>query len=165
MGRTPSSARCYAGRLLDTIDFLCERNPLAPPVSSGLGNPRELRGRLVKIMRGSGRQTINAAGRIGLAFVLLGLPFQPQALASLGGSFRETLVSGLERIESLAPTDPEVETPTAVATRSAVTEPAIPARRSARRRRGRAPPSASGRPPFRTAAGMRSAPGPGSGSN
>ena len=127
MGRTPSSARCYAGALLDTIDFLCERNPLAPPVSSGLGNPRELRGRLVKIMQGSGRQTINAAGRVGLALVLLGLPFQPQALASLGGSFRETLLSGLERIESLAPTDPETEIPTVVATRSAVTEPAIPA--------------------------------------
>lgn len=127
MGRTPSSARCYAGALLDTIDFLCERNPLAPPVSSGLGNPRELRGRLVKIMQGSGRQTINAAGRMGLALVLLGLPFQPQALASLGGSFRETLLSGLERIERLAPTDPEPEAPPVVATRSAVTAPTVPA--------------------------------------
>ena len=97
MGRTASSPRCYAEALLDTIDFLCERHPLAPPVSSGLGNPRELRGRLVKIMRGPGEATITAAGRVLLALVLVGLPIQPQALASLGGSFRDVLLAGADK--------------------------------------------------------------------
>lgn len=122
--RTTSAPRCYAEAILDTIDFLCEKNPLAPPVVSGLGNPRELRGRLVRIMQGGKANTINLVGRGLVALVLIGLPLQPQAFASLGLSLREVLVppSIESRVEPTAPlmaTSPSETSATGAAARPA----------------------------------------------
>ena len=112
--RTTSAPRCYAEAILDTIDFLCEKNPLAPPAVSGLGNPRELRGRLVRIMQGGKANTINLVGRGLVALVLVGLPLQPQAFAALGFSLREVLepavvetpVSPTAPLMAIAPAEP-----------------------------------------------------------
>ncbi len=82
--RTPLSPRCYADALLDTIDFLCEQQLVLPAVASGLGNPRELRGRLVRIMKHSNTSTINPFGRLMLVAFACLLPLQWQALDAFG---------------------------------------------------------------------------------
>jgi len=131
--RTTSAPRCYAEAILDTIDFLCEKNPLAPPAVSGLGNPRELRGRLGRIMQGEKASTINLLGRGLVALVLIGLPLQPQAFATFGFSLREIL-DPAPTSDPPAPTRtktassiaaaPFEHPPTGSASRSAVTESA-----------------------------------------
>jgi beta-lactamase regulating signal transducer with metallopeptidase domain len=92
MQRSASTPRCYATALLDTIDFLCERHPAAPPVSSGLGNPTELRGRLVRIMTGTAQATLSPFGRAIVWSLVVVLPVQPAAFAELSKSFRGLIV-------------------------------------------------------------------------
>jgi beta-lactamase regulating signal transducer with metallopeptidase domain len=94
MQRLDAPRRCYAEALMDTIDFLCERQAMLPPVASGLGNPRELRERLTRIMRGGQRGLIGLTGRIAIVLVLAGLPMQPTAFASVTGLFRAGFDSG-----------------------------------------------------------------------
>jgi bla regulator protein BlaR1 len=91
MERTRSSPRCYAEALLDTVDFLCENLASVPPITTGLGNSREIRGRLVRIMQGGGAASGGLTGKAILTFMLLALPMQPQALAALNGSLASVL--------------------------------------------------------------------------
>jgi beta-lactamase regulating signal transducer with metallopeptidase domain len=91
MQRSASSPKCYATALLDTIDFLCERHPLAPPVASGLGNPTELRGRLVRIMTGTAQATLSPVGRLLVWSLVVFLPVQPEAFARIAASFGELM--------------------------------------------------------------------------
>ena len=93
--RTASSPRCYAEALLDTIDFLCERNPLMPPVVSGLGNPRELRGRLVQIMQGHRQPVRLVLVRTAIALLACTLPVQPQLFAAAGESMSAMIIHAL----------------------------------------------------------------------
>ncbi len=104
MQRLDAPRRCYAEALMDTIDFLCERQAMLPPVASGLGNPRELRERLTRIMRGGQRGLIGLTGRIAIILVLAGLPMQPTAFASVTGLFRAGFESGVPASNALVAT-------------------------------------------------------------
>lgn len=115
--RTPLPPRCYADALLDTIDFLCEQQRVLPVAASGLGNPRELRGRLVRIMQHSQSTTINPAGRLLLlAFACL-LPVQWQALDAfgrgVGDRFRGIKVDNVLLVEPAVDKSPETADPPA----------------------------------------------------
>lgn len=89
MQRLETPRRCYAEALMDTIDFLCERQAMLPPVASGLGNPRELRERLTRIMKGRTGNLIGLTGRVAIVLVVVGLPLQPSAFAGVAELFRE----------------------------------------------------------------------------
>jgi bla regulator protein blaR1 len=141
MQRTATSPRCYADALLDTIDFLCERHPSLPPVASGLGNPRELRGRLVRIMQYAGGAIINPAGRMLLLGAACVLPLQPHGLAALGNEARD-LFSGIQAVSSPAPVGPPVV---------AATDPGSESPRPPQRRPREAAPIIPALPPIDTA--------------
>ncbi|MDX1969441.1 MAG: M56 family metallopeptidase [Planctomycetaceae bacterium] len=134
--RTPLPPRCYADALLDTIDFLCEQQRALPVAASGLGNPRELRGRLVRIMQHSQATTINPAGRVLLlAFACL-LPLQWQALDAFGRGVGDSF----RGIEAVVPriVEPAVEGSAATAEPPAADRSAFEVSRPVRRA---APPS------------------------
>ena len=124
MERSASSPKCYATALLDTIDFLCEQHPLAPPVASGLGNPTELRGRLVRIMTGTAQATLSPVGRALVWSLAVILPMQPEAFATIASHLGELLPRPANIEKPAVATIPrEVE----VVTTGDVQLPALPA--------------------------------------
>jgi bla regulator protein BlaR1 len=138
MHHTTSSPRCYAAALLDTIDFLCERHPIAPPISSGLGNPTELRGRLVRIMTGTARATLSPVGRVVVWSLIAVLPLQPAALANYAAS-----IGGLLRVsdELTAPSIVDEVQTASISSRAQPTrtKPAASIARDARQPSGTSP--------------------------
>jgi bla regulator protein blaR1 len=102
MQRLDTPRRCYAEALMDTIDFLCERQAMLPPVASGLGNPRELRERLTRIMKGRTGNLIGLTGRAAIVLVVVGLPLQPSAFAGLAELFREGFATRDEAVVAFA---------------------------------------------------------------
>lgn len=67
----PDRPRQYAEALLDTLDFLCERRVILPPMASGLGSAPLLRRRLKQIMSDepTAEKTIGRKGAAALAIV------------------------------------------------------------------------------------------------
>ena len=74
----PTTPRCYAEALLETIDFLSGEGLILPPAAVGLGRVPFLRRRLTAIMRGAAPKAMS--GRARLTFVLVSaalLPWHP----------------------------------------------------------------------------------------
>src|SRR5205823_4185796 len=64
----PAARRAYADVLVDAVDFLSEARPALPPLASGVGEVRQLRRRLVMIMRGGVPRRLSRLGlMVGLA--------------------------------------------------------------------------------------------------
>ncbi|HZL90828.1 MAG TPA: M56 family metallopeptidase [Pirellulaceae bacterium] len=73
----------YAEALLTTIDFLCDRPPILPPVACGLGEVQLLRLRLTQIMRG--QVTTGLSRSLHVAVIVAGLvicPLEPALWAT-----------------------------------------------------------------------------------
>lgn len=86
--RSTTSPRCYAEALLDTIDFLCEQHRAAQPMASGLGNPTEIRGRLIRIMSGAALAPLSPMARCMAWSLAVVLPLEPALFAGWAGSLR-----------------------------------------------------------------------------
>ncbi|MGH7128067.1 MAG: M56 family metallopeptidase, partial [Planctomycetaceae bacterium] len=78
VAHAPDSPRSYAEALLATLDFVCERRPIVPPASSGIGELPLLKRRLTSIMRRSGSHSLSRRARAVLIVVTaVALPWHP----------------------------------------------------------------------------------------
>jgi len=74
----PTTPRCYAEALLETIDFLSGEGLILPPAAVGLGRVPFLRRRLTAIMRGAAPKAMSGRARLTLVIVSAALlPWQP----------------------------------------------------------------------------------------
>jgi beta-lactamase regulating signal transducer with metallopeptidase domain len=80
--RGAAPPRRYAEAILETVDFIAERQWRVPPLGTGLGQLPFLRQRLIWIMRGPRRQDFSRVGRMLCAAFVVGLPFQPTWLGA-----------------------------------------------------------------------------------
>jgi WD40 repeat protein/beta-lactamase regulating signal transducer with metallopeptidase domain len=75
------SPRCYAGAILETIDFLAEARPALPAAASGLGRLPSLKKRLTAIMQHQTPKRLSAAGWLAVLACAALLPLRPAPAA------------------------------------------------------------------------------------
>ncbi len=77
VGELPGVAHHYAGALLDTIDFLSQKQMPLPMAASGFGRMYFLKRRLAMIVRCATPRGLSLPGRLAILFAMLLLPLAP----------------------------------------------------------------------------------------